>query len=69
LVALANIIRLSLKKGAHAVVSGAAWQEIRVRSGSPAGRGRRADKSVGRLATIPRTDDGLVSGRLYEFQN
>jgi hypothetical protein len=32
-VALANITRLSLKKGAHAVLSGAAWQEIRVRSG------------------------------------
>jgi hypothetical protein len=33
LVALANIMRLSLKKGAHAVLSGAAWQEIRVRFG------------------------------------
>jgi hypothetical protein len=32
-VALANIMRLSLKKGAHAAVSSAAWQEIRVRSG------------------------------------
>jgi hypothetical protein len=33
LVALANIMRLSSKKGAHAVLSSAAWQEIRVRSG------------------------------------
>jgi hypothetical protein len=33
LVALANIMRLSSKKGAHAVLSGAAWQEIRVRFG------------------------------------
>jgi hypothetical protein len=29
LVALANIMRLSLRKGAHAVLSSAAWQEIR----------------------------------------
>ena len=33
LVALANIMRLSLRKGAPAVLSSAAWQEIRVRSG------------------------------------
>jgi hypothetical protein len=33
LVALANFMRLSLMKAAHVVVSGAAWQEIRVRSG------------------------------------
>ena len=33
LVALANFMRLSLRKGAHVVVSSAAWQEIRVRSG------------------------------------
>jgi hypothetical protein len=33
LVALANFMRLSLLKAAHAVVSSAAWQEIRVRSG------------------------------------
>jgi hypothetical protein len=32
-VALANIMRLSLEKGAHAVLSGPAWQEIRVRFG------------------------------------
>ncbi|MGB8535595.1 MAG: hypothetical protein WCD57_04220, partial [Acidobacteriaceae bacterium] len=33
LVALANFMRLSLLKAAHAVVSRSAWQEIRVRSG------------------------------------
>jgi len=33
LVALANFMRLSLLKAAHAVVSSAAWQEIRVRFG------------------------------------
>jgi hypothetical protein len=33
LVALVNIMRLSLKKGAHAVLSDAAWHDIRVRSG------------------------------------
>jgi hypothetical protein len=32
LVAPANIMRLSLRKGAHATLSTAAWQEIRVRS-------------------------------------
>jgi hypothetical protein len=30
LVALANLMRLSLKKGAHAAVSDSAWQGIRV---------------------------------------
>ena len=33
LVALSNFMRLSLLKAAHAVLSSAAWQEIRVRSG------------------------------------
>jgi hypothetical protein len=33
LVASANFMRLSLRKDAHAAVSSAAWQEIRVRSG------------------------------------
>jgi hypothetical protein len=33
LVALANLMRLSLLKAAHVVASSAAWQEIRVRSG------------------------------------
>ena len=37
-----------LKKGAHEVLSGAEWQEIRVRSGPTARRGRRDDKSVAR---------------------
>jgi len=32
-VALANIMRLSSKKGAHLALSSAAWQEIRVRFG------------------------------------
>jgi hypothetical protein len=30
LVALIDFMRLSLRKGAHAALSGAAWQEIRV---------------------------------------
>ena len=33
LVASANFMRLSLRKGARAALSGAAWQEIRVRAG------------------------------------
>jgi hypothetical protein len=33
LVALANFMRLSLLKGAHADLSSAAWQEIRLCSG------------------------------------
>jgi hypothetical protein len=33
MLASANFLRLSLLKAAHAVVSSAAWQEIRVRSG------------------------------------
>jgi hypothetical protein len=32
-VALANFMRLSLRKGAYAAFSGAVWQEIRVRFG------------------------------------
>jgi hypothetical protein len=43
LVALANFMRLSLTKGAHATLSSAAWQEIRVgmtkRRGSLQGKG------------------------------
>jgi len=50
-VALANIMRLSLKKGAHAALSSGAWQEIRVRSG-------RDDKSV--RDEIPRFQEGSV---------
>jgi hypothetical protein len=33
LMALMHYMRPSLRKGAHAALSGAAWQEIRVRSG------------------------------------
>jgi hypothetical protein len=33
LVALVHFMRPSLRKGAHAALSGAAWQKIRVRSG------------------------------------
>jgi hypothetical protein len=33
LVALVHFMRLPLQKGAHADLSSAAWQEIRVRSG------------------------------------
>jgi len=33
LMALANFMRLSLRKAAHAAMSRIAWQEIRVRSG------------------------------------
>jgi hypothetical protein len=45
-VALANFMRLSLLKAAHVVVSSAAWQEIRVRFGPTARRGRRDDNCV-----------------------
>src|ERR1700688_2772483 len=47
LVALAIFMRLSLKKAAHVAISSAARQEIRVRSGPTASRGRRDDKVVG----------------------
>jgi hypothetical protein len=40
LVALVHFMRPSLRKGAHAALSSAAWQEIRVRSG-------RDDNSLG----------------------
>jgi hypothetical protein len=46
LVALSHYMRPSLRKAALAAVSGAAWQEIRVRFGSTAGRDRRDDTSV-----------------------
>jgi hypothetical protein len=45
-VALASLMRLSLKKGAHVNLSSAARQEIRVRSGPTARRGRRDDNFV-----------------------
>ena len=47
LMALANFMRLSSRKAAHAAVSSAAWKEIRVRSGPTASRGRRDDKVEG----------------------
>jgi hypothetical protein len=47
LVALANFMRLSLRKAAHAATSSAAWQEIRGRSGPTARRGSRDDKGEG----------------------
>src|ERR1700728_1405421 len=50
--ALANFMRLSLQKGAYAVLYGAAWQEIRVRSG-------RDDNSIG--ATSSRYPNKLSS--------
>jgi hypothetical protein len=46
LAAPANFMRLSLRKTAHAALSSAAWQEIRVRSGSTADRDRRDDKFI-----------------------
>ena len=49
LVALSNLMRLSLRRAAHAAVSSAAWQEIRVRSG-------RDDNSLGRLEFVPATE-------------
>ncbi len=42
-----NSMRLSLEKGAHAALSRVARQEIRVRSGPTARRGRRDDKGEG----------------------
>jgi hypothetical protein len=58
LVALANIIRLSLKKGAYAVLSRAAWQQIRVRSG-------RDDNCVaGRNFALPERSAELQIPRL-----
>ncbi len=44
LMALGSFMRLSLRKAAHADMSSAAWQEIRVRFGSTASRDRRDDK-------------------------
>jgi hypothetical protein len=46
LVALPNFMRPSLRKGAYADLSSASWQEIRVRSGPTARRGRRDDNFV-----------------------
>ena len=49
LVALSHFMRPSLRKGAHAALSSAAWQEIRVRSG-------RDDKGEG----IPSICIGII---------
>src|ERR1700692_3291370 len=46
LVALANIMRLSSRKGAHAALSSAAWQEIRVRSVEKHFHERSAEQQV-----------------------
>jgi hypothetical protein len=52
LVALASTMRLSLRKGAHAGLSSAAWQEIRVRSGLN-------DKCLGRRGSPFKPNEGL----------
>jgi hypothetical protein len=44
LVALANFMRLSLRKAAHAIVSSATWQEIRVRFGRDDKKERVAER-------------------------
>ncbi len=54
LVALANFMRLSLRKAATAAISSAAWQEIRVRSG-------RDDNSVASPAVIRLTGIEAIS--------
>jgi hypothetical protein len=61
LVALANFMRLSLMKAAHVVASCAAWQEIRVRSGPTARRGRRDDKSVAGRESFLTTEAGSTA--------
>jgi hypothetical protein len=45
LVALSHFMRPSLRKGAHAVLFSAAWQEIRVRSGRDDTSVRNAHKN------------------------
>jgi hypothetical protein len=42
--ALANFMRLSLRKAAHAVVSSATWQEIRVHFGRDDKKERVAER-------------------------
>jgi hypothetical protein len=49
LVALASFVRLSLMKAAYVVVSGAAWQEIRVRSVEKHFHERSAELQIPRL--------------------
>jgi hypothetical protein len=54
LVASGNLMRLSLRKGAHAALSSAVWQEIRVRFGPTARRDRRDDSSCFGRAWAPK---------------
>jgi hypothetical protein len=56
-VALANFMPLSLQKAAHAVVSSAAWQEIRVRFGRDDKQERVVD-GRGPLSTDKAVADG-----------
>jgi hypothetical protein len=64
LVALANFMRLSLLKGAHAALSYAAWQEIRVRSGWQRG-GRRFHG--GRLPDRSRFSSPWVGRKAHDY--
>jgi hypothetical protein len=66
LVALANFMRLSVRKAAHAAISSAAWQEIRVRSGrddnSFAGEGLgpvSGGSGVSKLSKLLNQEDAL----------
>jgi hypothetical protein len=61
LVALANFMRLSLLKAAHAVLSNAAWQEIRVRSG-------RDDNFVVGSATLGMTKGSVIDPFGFDHQ-
>jgi len=67
--ALANFMRLSLLKAAHAVVSSAAWQEIRVRSGRDDNSSRthkivisRSMRSAARLYALSASWDAVFEG-------
>ena len=57
LVALASFMRLSLLKGAHAVLSSAAWQETRVRSVEKHSQEWSVELQIPRLAL------GMTKGR------
>ncbi len=65
--ALANSMRLSLKKGAHAALARGARQEIRVRFGPAARRGRRDDKGegTGSIEIVCRTEAKWRDLRFY----
>src|SRR3984957_17630120 len=66
LVALANFMRLSLRKAAHAAMSSAAWQEIRVRSGrddnSIAGQVLLTEALAGTAELSSRPERSVVEG-------